>query len=73
MRYILKENTQVDFGIIKDYQIAERIGIHKVTLCNILNRKISTTKPIALYITILNGGTEKDIEKYFEKVNKKGK
>ena len=40
MRYILKENMQVDFGIIKDYQIAERIGIHKVTLCNILNRKM---------------------------------
>lgn len=72
MRYILKENIDVDFGTVKDYQIAERIGIHKVTLCNILNRKVSTTKPIALYITLLNGGKEKDIENYFDLI-KKGK
>ena len=70
MRYILKENIDVDFGTIKDYQIAERIGIHKVTLCNILNRKMSTTKPIALYITLLNGGKEKDIENYFDLIKK---
>jgi len=68
MRYILKQDVDVDFGIVKDYEIAERIGIHKVTLSNILNGKVSTTKPIALYITILNGGKEKDIEKYFKKV-----
>lgn len=67
MRYILKEDVDVNFGVVKDYEIAERIGIHKVTLSNILNRKVTTTKPIALYITILNGGKEKDIEKYFEK------
>lgn len=70
MRYILKENIDVDFGTIKDYQIAERIGIHKVTLCNILNRKMSTTKSIALYITLLNGGKEKDIENYFDLIKK---
>lgn len=70
MRYILKENIDVDFGAVKDYQIAERIGIHKVTLCNILNRKTSTTKPIALYITLLNGGKEKDIENYFDLIKK---
>ena len=70
MRYILKENVDVDFGVVKDYEIAERIGIHKVTLSNILNRKVTTTKPIALYITILNGGKEKDINKFFEKKGK---
>lgn len=67
MRYILKDDVEVDFGVIKDYEIAERIGIHKVTLSNILNRKVTTTKPVALYITLLNGGKEKDIEKYFKK------
>jgi len=66
MRYILKEDVDVNFGIVKGYEVANRIGIHKVTLCNILNRKTTTTKPVALYITILNGGKEKDIEKYFE-------
>lgn len=70
MRYILKENVDVDFGVVKDYEVAERIGIHKVTLSNILNRKVSTTKSIALYITILNGGKEKNIEDYFELVKK---
>lgn len=70
MRYILKEDVVVDFGAIKNYKIAERIGIHKATLSYILNRKITTTKPIALYITILNGGKEKDIEKYFDLVEK---
>lgn len=70
MRYILKEDVDVDFGTITDYKIAQRIGIHNVTLSNILNRKVSTTKPIALYITILNGGKEKDIEKYFEPIKK---
>lgn len=68
MRYMLKRDIVVDFGIIKDYEVANRIGIHKVTLSNILNRKTTTTKAIALYITILNGGKEKDIEKYFEKI-----
>lgn len=68
MRYMLKRDIVVDFGIIKDYEVADRIGIHKVTLSNILNRKTTTTKAIALYITILNGGKEKDIEKYFEKI-----
>lgn len=68
MRYMLKNGIEVDFGIIKDYEVADRIGIHKVTLSNILNRKSTTTKAIALYITILNGGKEKDIEKYFERI-----
>lgn len=68
MRYMLKRDIVVDFGIIKDYEVADRIGIHKVTLSNILNRKTTTTKAIALYITVLNGGKEKDIEKYFERI-----
>lgn len=68
MRYILKENVEVNFGIAKQYGIAERIGINPVTLSKILNRKTTTTKPIALYITVLNGGKEKDIESYFQKV-----
>ena len=68
MRYILKEDVEVDFGTIKNYEVAKRLGIHKVTLSNILNRKVTTTKPIAFYITYLNGGKEKDIEDYFEKV-----
>lgn len=66
MRYILKENVEVDFtnqGII-----AKRLGIHEVTLSKILNRKQATNKPTAFYITILNGGEEKDIEKYFRKI-----
>ncbi len=66
MRYVLKENIKIDFGIVKQYGVAKRIGINAVTLSKILNRKTSTTKPIALYITILNGGKEKDIEKYFD-------
>ena len=70
MRYILKENVDVDFGVVKDYEVAKRIGIHKVTLSNILNRKVSTTKPIALYITILNRRKKKNIEDYFEPVKK---
>ena len=68
MRYILREDIDVDFGTIKDYEIAKRLGIHKVTLSNILNRKVETTKSIAFYITFLNGGKENDIEKYFVKV-----
>lgn len=68
MRYILKNDIDVDFGTIKDYEVANRIGIHKVTLSNILNSKVSTTKSIAFYITFLNGGKENDIEKYFEKI-----
>ena len=68
MRYILRDDIDVDFGTIKDYEIAKRLGIHKVTLSNILNCKVSTTKPIAFYITFLNGGKENDIEKYFIKV-----
>lgn len=68
MRYILRNDVDVDFGTIRDYEVAKRLGIHKVTLSNILNGKVSTTKPIAFYITFLNGGKESDIEKYFVKV-----
>ena len=71
MRYILKENVEVDFS--NQRKIAERLGIHEVTLSDILNRKKTTNKPTAVYITILNGDTEKDLEKYFELVKKKGK
>ena len=66
MRYILKENIEVDFANQK--KIAERLGIHEVTLSDILNRKKTTNKPTAVYITILNGGTEADLEEYFEKI-----
>lgn len=66
MRYRLKENVEVDF--MNQRRIAQRLGIHEVTLCNILKRKSTTTKPIAVYIVIVNGGTEQDLEKYFELV-----
>lgn len=68
MRYILRENIEVDF--MNQKRIAERMGIHEVTLCNILNRKKTTDKPTAFYIVFLNGGTEKDIDTYFELVKK---
>lgn len=71
MRYILKENVEVDFS--NQRKIAQRLGIHEVTLSDILNRKKTTNKPTAVYITILNGDTEQDLEKYFELVKKKGK
>lgn len=68
MRYILKENVEVDF--MNQKRIAKRLGIHEVTLCNILKRKITTNKPTAVYIVFLNGGTEDDLENYFEQVKK---
>jgi plasmid maintenance system antidote protein VapI len=70
MRYILKENINVNFGIVKDYEVANRIGIHYVTMSNILNRKKTTDKPTAFYITYLCKGKEKDILKYFDEVQK---
>lgn len=66
MRYMLKKDAEVDF--MNQKRIAKRLGIHEVTLCNILKRKITTNKPTAVYITILNGGTEADLEEYFEKI-----
>lgn len=71
MRYKLREDVDVDF--VNQRKIAERLGIHEVTLSDILNRKKTTNKPTAVYIVILNGGTEKDLEKYFEKVGKGNK
>lgn len=71
MRYKLRKDIEVDF--INQRKIAERLGIHEVTLSDILNRKKTTNKPTAVYIVILNGGTEKDLEKYFEKVGKGNK
>lgn len=71
MRYLLKNDVEVDFS--NQRKIAERLGIHEVTLSDILNRKKTTNKPTAVYITIINGDTEKDLEKYFEIVKKKGK
>lgn len=70
MRYRLRKNIEVDFS--NQRKIAERLGIHEVTLSNILNKKRTTNKPTAVYITILNGDTEKDLGKYFEIVKKKG-
>lgn len=52
--YYLKDNIEVDFGIVKDYEIAGRIEITKQTLSKILNRKIGCSKAIANYISMLN-------------------
>lgn len=71
MRYILRKDIDVDFT--NQRKIAKRLGIHEVTLSDILNRKKTTNKPTAVYIVVLNGGTEKDLEKYFEKVGKGNK
>jgi len=68
MRYMLRENVEVDF--MNQKRIAQRLGIHEVTLCNILRRKITTNKPTAVYIVIVNGGTEADLDKYFELIKK---
>lgn len=64
MRYRLKENVDVDF--MNQRRIAQRLGIHEVTLSDILNRKKTTNKPTAVYIVIINGGTENDLDEYFE-------
>ena len=45
--YWLRENIEVNFGIVKDYQVAERIGITKQTLSKILNRRTGCSKAIA--------------------------
>lgn len=66
MKYMLKEDITVDFT--NQRLIAKRLGIHEVTLSKILNKKSATNKPTAFYITVINGGTEKDIEKYFKEV-----
>ena len=71
MRYKLRKDIEVDF--MNQRKIADRLGIHEVTLSDILNRKKTTNKPTAVYIVVLNGGTEKDLEKYFEKVGKGNK
>ena len=68
MRYLLKKDVEVDF--MNQKRIAERLGIHEVTLCNILKGKITTNKPTAFYIVYLNGGTEDDINEYFEEIKK---
>lgn len=70
MRYKLKEGIEVDFS--NQRRIAKRLGIHEVTLSDILNRKKTTNKPTAVYLVILNGGTEEDLDKYFEIIKKKG-
>lgn len=67
-KYKLREDVEVNFGHVKRYYVAERIGINQVTLSNILNRKVLTSKPIAFYITFLNGGKEENIEDYFERL-----
>ena len=74
--YWLRENIEVNFGIVKDYQAAERIGITKQTLSKILNRRTGCSKAIANYISYLNEATEnkkyndKNILKYFERKDK---
>lgn len=72
MRYLLKENLEVDFGLVSQAKVAERIGITREKLNYILNRKQTASKPVAFYITHINGGKEKDILKYFDEI-KKGK
>ena len=73
--YILKENVEVDFGIVKKYDVAKRIGITQQTLSKILHRKTPCSKAIANYIAMLtemqNGKkyTDKKILNYFEEVN----
>ena len=52
--YWLKENTIIDFGIVKKYSIAKRIGITMPTLSKILNRKTGCSKALANYISLLN-------------------
>ena len=52
--YYLKDNVKVDFGIIKRYDIANRIEINYATLTRILNRKMGCSKVIANYISMLN-------------------
>ena len=52
--YYLKDNVEVDFGIIKRYDIAKRIEINYATLTRILNRKMGCSKVIANYISMLN-------------------
>ena len=70
MRYRLRDDIDVDFD--NQRRIANRIGISEVTLCNILKRKATTSKPIAFFIVYLNGGTYNEIEDYFELVEKGG-
>lgn len=70
MRYKLREDIEVDFS--NQRKIAKRLGIHEVTLSDILNRKKTTNKPTAVYIVILNGGKEKDLNKFFDLIEKKG-
>lgn len=67
-KYKLREDVEVNFGHVKRYYVAKRIGINQVTLSNILNRKVLTSKPVAFYITFLNGGKEENIEDYFERL-----
>ena len=72
--YILKENIVVDFGIVKKYDIAKRIGITQQTLSKILHRKTSCSKAIANYISMLTElqkgkhYTDKKINTYFDEI-----
>lgn len=70
MRYKLRDDIEVDFD--NQRRIAKRIGISEVTLCNILNKKATTSKPVAFFIVYLNGGTYEEIDNYFELVKKGG-
>lgn len=69
--YYLKDNVKVDFGIVKRYDIANRIEINYATLSRILNRKTGCSKVIANYISMLNYKgtryTDKHINDYFYK------
>ena len=71
--YWLKKGVEIDFGIVKDYQVAERLGITSQTLCTILKTKTGCSKPIGNCITDINESTcnrkynDKKIDKYFYK------
>ena len=69
--YYLKDDIEVDFGIVKNYEVAERIEITQQTLSKILNRKMGCSKVIANYISMLNyKGTrysDRHINDYFYK------
>lgn len=72
--YYLKDDIEIDFGIVKNYEIAKRIEITQQTLSKILNRKTGCSKVIANYISMLNYKgtryTDKHINDYFYKKEK---
>lgn len=52
--YYLKDDIEIDFGIVRIMGVAKRIEITQQTLSKILNRKTGCSKVIANYISMLN-------------------